>query len=125
MNLLKISAFLVIVGITVLSLMPPRGGITIEVNDKIGHFIAYCVLMVNIGLFTPAKKYLYVLIFVVAYSALMEYCQGFVPGREVSWADVLANFTGACIGIVILLFLKRTLLKLLQRLRLITLKEVQ
>lgn len=122
MNLLKISAVIVLVGITILSLMPPRSGMNIEVNDKIGHFIAYCVLMVNIGLFTPSKKYLYALIFVVGYSAVMEYCQGFVPGRMVSWADVLANFTGACIGLLVLFSFKKSILKLLQGLKLIKLK---
>ena len=122
MNLLKISAVIVLLGITILSLMPPRSGMNIEVNDKIGHFIAYCVLMVNIGLFTPSKKYLFVLIFVVGYSAVMEYFQGFVPGRMVSWADVMANFTGACIGLLVLFSFKKSILKLLQGLKLIKLK---
>lgn len=122
MNLLKISAVIVLLGITILSLLPPRSGMNIEVNDKVGHFLAYSVLIVNIGLFTLPKKYLYVFIFVVAYSGLMEYCQGFVPGRMVSWADVLANFTGACIGLLVLFIFKKSILKLLQGLRLIKLK---
>jgi len=37
------SAILVFIGITVLSLMPPRTNLSIHANDKVGHFIAYAV----------------------------------------------------------------------------------
>jgi len=42
----------------------------------------------------------------------MEYCQGFVPGREPSWLDALANTTGVMIGFILALIYRRLNLNL-------------
>jgi hypothetical protein len=42
-----LSFITVIVGITVLSLMPPISKINLNEKDKIGHFVAYTVLTIN------------------------------------------------------------------------------
>lgn len=119
MNLLKISLALVIIGITFLSLMPPSTPVEIKVNDKIGHFIAYCVFMLNLGLLLKSKHYLIGALAIIGFSCLMEFFQGFVPGRSVSWLDVLANSTGVGIGILVLILLKQKILGVLTKLRII------
>ena len=119
MNLLKISLLLVVLGITILSLMPPSSSVEIKVNDKIGHFIAYCILMVNLGLLIKSKHYIVAIGSIIGYGCLMEFFQGFVPGRTVSWLDVLANSLGVGIGILVLILLKQKILGALKKIGMI------
>lgn len=118
MNWIKTSLILVILGITFLSLKPPTGGIEIKINDKFGHLLAYCVLVVNAGLLVSKSKWLFVAISTFAFSALLEYLQGFVPGRSVDWRDLVANAGGVIIGTMILLLFKEKILDLLKKLKL-------
>ena len=97
-----ISFILVFIGITVLSLLPPKSGMELGNHDKIGHFIAYSVFSLNFGLVvSKLRKHLYGLPFLIAYGMFMEFCQGFVPGREPSWLDALAKSVGVGIGFLI------------------------
>jgi VanZ family protein len=93
----------VIVGITVLSLMPPISKINLSEKDKIGHFVAYTVLTLN-GLIIQkyqSKKFWMLFAFIL-YGGLMEFLQGFVPGREVSAWDLVANTNGVLIGFALI-----------------------
>lgn len=116
---IKISAILVGVGITVLSLLPPTSGVEIHVNDKIGHFVAYAVWMINIGLLVSTKHYWKIIVAILVYSGIMEFFQSFIPGREVSFYDMMANTIGAIIGTGILLLFKQQLLKVLSIMKLV------
>lgn len=120
---IKISAIIVVISITILSLLPPSNGVEIHVNDKIGHFIAYSVLTINLGLLIHRSSYWKVVMIVVAYSGLMEFFQSFVPGREVSLYDLLANTLGSLIGIGVLLIAKKQIFKLLVKLKLANLGD--
>jgi VanZ family protein len=107
-DLFKASLICVVIGITVLSLMPPKSGIELGEHDKINHFIAYTVFSLNAGLLaTSFKKHLLILPLLIAYGLLMEFCQGFVPGRAPSWLDALANTTGVSIGFFLTLILRK------------------
>jgi VanZ family protein len=101
LTFLRISFSLVLLGITYLSLKTPTGNVHIQFNDKVGHFIAYAVLTFNaflvFALSTKARRNA-LLMALVGYGLLMEYLQGFVPGREVSGFDLLANSLGVAIG---------------------------
>lgn len=111
-TLLKTSLVCVIVGITILSLLPPKSGVELGEHDKINHFIAYTVFSLNAGLLaTTWKRHFYLLPFLIGYGLLMEYCQGFVPGREPSWLDALANTTGVAIGFVAASFLRTLMIE--------------
>ncbi len=119
MNWIRTSAVLVLVAITVLSLMPPSSGVRVNVNDKFGHALAYFVLTTNVGLLVRRKYYPLLFILVIGYSCLMEFFQGFVPGRTVSWLDVVANATGAVLGCLLLYCCAKHLLALLRFLRIV------
>lgn len=107
-NLLKTSLVCVIIGITVLSLMPPKSGIELGEHDKINHFIAYTVFSLNAGMLSAnLRKHLLFLPLLILYGLLMEFCQGFVPGREPSLLDALANTTGVAIGFVLTLIYRK------------------
>lgn len=99
LSFFKATLILVFLGITILSLLPPRSGVELGKHDKINHFIAYTVLSLNYGLAVRnIKKYLFGLPLLIAYGLLMEFCQGFVPGREQSLLDGLANGAGVSMG---------------------------
>ena len=98
-TLFRISLAFVFLGITILSLLPPKSGLELGEHDKINHFIAYSVLSLNFGIVVANfRKHLIGVPFLIAYGLLMEYIQGFVPGREPSWLDALANTSGIIIG---------------------------
>jgi VanZ family protein len=98
---------LVFVGITILSLLPPKSGIEIQSNDKVNHFIAYSTLaFCGLSAYSGTKVLRLLLVF-ICYGLFMEWMQGFVPGREQSWFDALANSLGVAIG--------RTIFRLLSR----------
>ena len=89
---------IVFIGITILSLLPPKSGVEIQSNDKINHFVAYatfafCGLSGYNG--TNAWR---LLLFFVSYGLFMEWMQGLVPGREQSLLDALANSLGVVVG---------------------------
>ena len=89
---------LVFVGITILSLLPPKSGIEIQSNDKINHFIAYATFaFCGLSAYRGSKIGRFLLFF-VGYGLFLEWMQGFVPGREQSLLDALANTLGVGIG---------------------------
>lgn len=111
--LLNVSTIIVAGAIAYLSLRPSVQ--MAEVNDKVGHFIAYFVLMLNIGLATWKRKreVLLALYFTVGYGVLMEFGQYFVPGRDFSLLDMFANAAGAVLGAGLLLLFGRKIILLL------------
>ena len=101
-KLFLVSLILVFIGIAILSLLPPKSIEKIGEHDKINHFIAYAVLSLNVGLVVKRlKTYLFCLPSLIGYGLLLEYLQGFVPGRQPSWLDALANACGVVIGLII------------------------
>ena len=100
------SLIFVFIGIAILSLLPPKSIEKIGEHDKINHFIAYAVLSLNVGLVVKKlKTYLLCLPILIGYGLLLEYCQGFVPGRQPSLLDALANSIGVSIGFILYLLL--------------------
>ncbi|MBL1279989.1 MAG: VanZ family protein [Fluviicola sp.] len=115
---LRITLILILLGILYLSLTPTE---TLVVgNDKISHFIAYSVLMLNVGLLTYSsrKKFIFGILLSILFGVMIEVAQHFVPGRFMSFYDVLANAAGVGIGVVLTVFLFKRVNKILQRLRL-------
>jgi VanZ family protein len=96
------SLILVFFGIAFLSLLPPKSIEKLGEHDKINHFIAYSVLSLNLGLVVKKLKiHLLYLPLLIIYGILLEYFQGFVPGREPSLLDAIANCVGVGIGFLI------------------------
>jgi VanZ family protein len=107
---LRLMLLLEFVGIIYLSLKSPNGGVNVQLNDKVGHFIGYGVLSLNTFLvfgFHPVKKGSLFLFGLLGMGTLLEGLQGFVPGREVSGLDILANSIGVAIGTALYFAWKR------------------
>lgn len=82
--------------------MPPVG------NDKVAHALAYlgfAVLAAGLGL--SRRRYLVACGCIIAYSGLMEVGQSFIPGREMSALDMVANTLGVVLGALLVRFAPR------------------
>jgi VanZ family protein len=108
-KLFLVSLILVFTGIAILSLLPPKSIEKIGEHDKINHFIAYAVLSLNVGVvLKKLKTYVFFLPLIIAYGLLLEYLQGFVPGRQPSWLDALANSMGVLFGLILMFLVRFT-----------------
>lgn len=98
---LRLLLFIELLTIVYFSLKSPGGGVNITLNDKVGHFIGYGVLSLNTFLVFRTQTRWQTFLFIaglIGIGVLMEYFQGFVPGREVSGFDVIANSLGVACG---------------------------
>jgi len=102
--------------ISFLSLQPKDGPIEIEINDKLGHFLAYSALTLNAGLVFSKRAWVGVLIF--GYSLMLESLQNFIPGRIFSIYDLIANTAGVLFGTTILAIFGSTILRICIKLKL-------
>jgi VanZ family protein len=106
----KIFFFLAIlwtIGVTVLSLASLGSiGSTIKVpyKDKLVHFTFYLMFVLLWSLFFRQSKYNYKILFAaISYGIVMELCQHlFTTKRTADVLDVLANTTGAVVGLLII-----------------------
>ena len=109
-NKLLIRSFpFVLVGIGILSLLPPSSGIELGEHDKWNHFIAYLILALNWCFIKNKRGFFFLgLLFCGCYGLSLEYLQGFVPGRVPSWLDALANTGGVVTGFLLYSITKTT-----------------
>ena len=99
---------ILIIAITVLSLLPPKSGLELGKSDKLNHFLAYAILSLNFGfLSTKNRSYFIGIPFLIAYGLLIEFFQGFVPGRDPSFYDALANSAGVFSGFFVICLFSR------------------
>ncbi len=109
-KILRVCLVLEFLGIVYLSLKSPNGGVNVQLNDKVGHFIGYGVLSLNTFLvfgLKPQIKGILLIMGLVGMGAILEGLQGFVPGREVSGLDIVANSIGVAIGTALYFAWKR------------------
>lgn len=81
-----------------MSLKPWSIDTGIEVNDKLGHALAYFALTFNCSLVFGSAKHLRIVLYLFLFGILIELLQGWIPGRERSGYDLLANLTGIMLG---------------------------
>lgn len=117
MNWWKSSWFILVAIIVYLSLKPAEQKNLIEVNDKVGHFLAYFTLVIATRIFFPNWKMVGAMIFSFTLSCILEWLQNFVPGRSVSIWDVVANGTGVFMGTLFYLLFAKYIHKVLTVLR--------
>lgn len=119
MKLIKLSTLLTLLLITYFSLKTPDGH-DLPTNDKVGHFLAYTILSIHLLLLSKTKQgNILAILFSVFYGLLMEFFQGFVPERERSVLDAIANSFGVLVGVGIVLLFKPNILAFLRRLKLL------
>lgn len=106
--------------IVVVSLVPSSGGAIGWNLDKVGHFLAYAGLGLLACLsFEDRRSRLAALAGAVMLGSLLEVAQNFVPGRDMSALDELADIAGVLTGALIFRSRESALRRLAeQRLRL-------
>ena len=96
---------ILIIAITLLSLLTPKSDFELGKSDKLNHFLAYAILSLNFGFISSKiRSYFIGIPFLIAYGLLIEFFQGFVPGRDPSFYDTLANSVGVFLGFFIFRF---------------------
>ena len=107
-KLIILSFSFVLIGIGVLSLIPPKSVIELGDHDKWNHFLAYSILTLNwCSIKTTRTCFLIGLVATFFYGLTLEFLQGIVPGRDPSWLDALANTGGVVIGFIVYSLFKR------------------
>lgn len=90
-----------------LSLSPASTSVPMLWNDKLIHFTSYFVLIMMFDFSWNSSKYLVMKsALVLIYSALIEYGQSFIPGRDMSLGDLAANALGICLFILLVPLIK-------------------
>ena len=86
------------------------------VSDKTLHFTAYSILTILLTFtvsfqnkFKILKKYAFIstLIIVNLYAVLDEIHQNFIPGRSMEFYDLMADFLGSLLGVLIVFIIKQ------------------
>ena len=91
-----------------LSLSSSGHALPVVWNDKLIHCASYFLLMMMLDFsWLSSKQLLIKSVLILVYSGLIEYAQGFIPGRDTSLADIAANATGIMLFIICVPMLKR------------------
>ena len=91
-----------------LSLTPVVKAVPVVLNDKLIHAVSYFVLMLTFDFsLKSGEAILLKAVVVFLYSCAIEYAQGFVPGRDVSLLDTVANAAGIFAFVLCVPLLKR------------------
>jgi VanZ family protein len=90
-------AWCVLVSIVVLSVMPSPPSADFESGDKVGHLLAYGVLMSWFASLYPARRPLLAIAF-IGLGVALEFVQGALGYRTFEIADMVANTVGVLLG---------------------------
>ena len=96
------TAFIVYAAIVTVTSLLPAGDQGVEHLDKVVHLLVYYIFAVlGYRMLTNKRHYLYMCAGIVAYSGLIELMQSYIPGREMSALDLLANIVGVILGALV------------------------
>ena len=94
--------FVVYAGIVAVTSLSPGGNQGVEHLDKVVHLLVYYIFAVlGYRMLADKRYYLYVCLGIIAYSGLIELGQSYIPGREMSAFDLLANIVGVALGALV------------------------
>ena len=84
------------------SLVPQHAGAGIGILDKVIHVSLYFVMGVLAYIaFNTLRKRIVIFIFMLLLGSLLELIQRFIPGRDMSLNDALANAAGLALSFVL------------------------
>ena len=108
-NASRTSFFILLLLSAYLSLTPLDHPVSPISWDKANHFAGYFLLYATLDLgYLTSKKLLAKLALVLGYSVLIEIIQYFIPSRQFSLFDILANFLGILLYLALLPLAFRT-----------------
>lgn len=99
--------FIMLIIYTFLGLTRNTGEMIPAYNDLVMHFTGYVVAGISISFAWPRSAYWQRGLFLLLYSIAIEIGQHFLPPRTFSVLDILANFSGIVMGLVLYMLLKK------------------
>jgi len=88
-----------VIAVIILSLIPPPPIMSVDYADKIGHLIAYFVLMGWFAqIYHALRQRIQFMIGFLLLGAVLEILQGFGGIRYAEWADMVANSVGVILA---------------------------
>ena len=96
------TVFIVYAGIVAVTSLSPGGNQGVEHLDKVVHLLVYYIFAVlGYRMLANKRYYLYLCLGIVAYSGMIELGQSYIPGRDMSMYDLLANILGVILGALV------------------------
>ncbi|MGE8152652.1 VanZ family protein [Pseudomonas vancouverensis] len=77
-----------------------------ENQDKLHHWAGFACLTVSAYLAFPSTRLIWLFIWPLVGSMVIELEQSFMPLRSASWGDMVANATGVTCGMLVVLALR-------------------
>ena len=110
MTLIRVNAWLAVLTIIVLSVVPGNWRPHVMANDYLEHFTAYFITgtLLAIGFSGPVQQ-LANCIMLATCAGLLEFVQLWVPGRTASMGEFITGALGAWLGIVAIFVVRRVL----------------
>jgi len=99
MNHLRILPFIVVLAIILYSgLRPEQVPQVFDQQDKLHHLLGFAALMFTLRLAFPQGRLLWSVLASLTLALLIELGQRYLPNREPSYGDMLANTLGVLLG---------------------------
>jgi VanZ family protein len=96
------TVFIVYAGIVAVTSLTPSDNQGVEHLDKVVHLLVYYIFAVlGYRMLANKRYYLYLCLGIVAYSGMIELGQSYIPGRDMSMYDLLANILGVTLGALV------------------------
>jgi VanZ family protein len=77
-------------------------------SDKIIHSIGYLLLILSCDFaYSPSKRLAVKFFLLLNFSIIIEILQHFIPHRQFSTLDIIANLTGLVWGLLVIVYLKK------------------
>jgi VanZ family protein len=100
---MHLTSFILYAGIVTVTSLLPGSGAAVDNLDKVVHLLVYYIFAVLAYRALGNKRHFpYMCLGIIAYGALLELSQSYVPGREMSIYDLLANIGGVVLGAVVM-----------------------
>ena len=95
--------FILYAGIVGVVSLYPGGDGSVDHLDKVAHLLVYYIFAVfGYRMLANKRYYLYLCLGIITYSGLIELGQSYIPGREMSGFDLLANIAGVVLGAAVM-----------------------
>jgi len=108
--------WLFLLAATYLSLTSRPPGALEVFSDKILHAVGYFLLFISCNLaYSPYRKLSGKILLLLCYSIIIEIIQHFIPNRQFSGLDILANLTGLTWGLLVTVYLKTKVAKIARK----------
>jgi len=96
--------FALVVTVWVASLVPTHDLPSVNVNDKVEHFVAYAALALWFGGLTEPRSYYRLSLWLLVMGGGIEIAQGLMDiGRQAEWKDFFAGAVGVAVGMLLCL----------------------